>query len=705
MNTTGILSHLLVSAGWLLSQKVVYFDPNAPGYFGGNVTLIGIVGKACSGKRTVGQLISEYLDYDHESLSDYVAQDAQKMKGATSRKEHREFANERREKHGGHVWVSDLLGEYRFEAGDTLVVSGIYCVPEANYLLDAPRHAILIYVEGPSVEDRFLRLEERALNRSSTHDFMEKDLFVEVDNDESTNVKGTRPATDAIRALIPPSHWISNIGSLEDLSASVRQLCDLLNLPKRSRTDTEQRKGVGIGVSRPYVDRLPDLLRLERRRLVLEVLRERLSLSHTGLDPLARALSHLNEPAHTVQTIEEQFGRRLVDAFLGENGEIRPGDEALRLFKGLEAHTTDEELVLLTNDVQVLYLVDHLRSHLSERRDSITRQVKDRMKDFPEADEEQFSNKNRSSLNALLNSGLSFKLQGNGTEIIRRAQKLAKESERPVLELVKRERIIEATKEKEDSKVSHIVHDVVDHVWVARLFRDRGLHERHKPLFQAIGDPLLTDLFTRSGEVLASIAYGVRSWGNLRPGFVPLLDIAEIAKTVDRLLGEAKFGDIERVKAPSAERSLPAFATLRRLVNAPAQREAQSLAFVLSNYYVEMDETTRKHGSVKYRDPEKNTTIDELRFESLEFLCFAIDLHSELLHSKNKHRDFLLRTHLWLEEFLRSDECLQQENFYVKIEDIENRDFSDVKISAETINWMARNYGFTAYIGDVGRFE
>lgn len=172
-------------------------------------------------------------------------------------------------------------------------------------------------------------------------------------------------------------------------------------------------------------------------------------------------------------------------------------------------------------------------------------------------------------------------------------------------------------------------------------------------------------------------------------GFRPLLDTEYLLKQMDQMFDSGKLD----------ERHLAAYKILRKLGQQPFSREAQSLGFVYSNYVTELQEQRRKHGKIKQRDPRSNRVTGELDPASPDYLSFFVELHHELLSSTNKHRNDLLRTHILLEEWLCAvadggiDPSYQ---LIVKAQELRQMDFSKTTLPPSRINWMARNYGFSA---------
>lgn len=57
------------------------------------------------------------------------------------------------------------------------------------------------------------------------------------------------------------------------------------------------------------------------------------------------------------------------------------------------------------------------------------------------------------------------------------------------------------------SKISHLVHDLFDHLCVFSYLRDLGFFAVYEEFWQRVGNPAKRDIFSRESELIASIAY------------------------------------------------------------------------------------------------------------------------------------------------------------------------------------------------------
>lgn len=285
-------------------------------------------------------------------------------------------------------------------------------------------------------------------------------------------------------------------------------------------------------------------------------------------------------------------------------------------------------------------------------------------------------------------NGVRISIDPSGLEDIRAAHAMADRGILPIIEIVKNKEVL-GVNGFMSSKIALAIHDAIDHTMGFQIAARTGLLSKYANMFESIGNPQHTDIFKREGEVLASIGFGVRYWANLEHGFVPLISAKDLLVKMDALFDKGQLSD----------RHMEAFKLLRSLVHNDSSREAQSLGFVFSNYIVELDEQRRKYGKIKQKDLVTKRVVGELDPLSADYLSFFIEMHHQLLNSHNKHRDNLLRYHILLEEYLcaiGSGKLDPAEELIIRVQDMKDIDFSQTKLPPGRIQWMTRNYGFSA---------
>jgi len=82
-----------------------------------------------------------------------------------------------------------------------------------------------------------------------------------------------------------------------------------------------------------------------------------------------------------------------------------------------------------------------------------------------------------------------------------------------------------------------------------------------------------------------------------------------------------------------------------------------------------------------------------------EFLSFLIETHHELSKPSNKHRNSLFRFHILMEEYLANyvkGEFDQDSFMSIPMDKIDQIDLKGISIPPTRVQWMFKNYGFTA---------
>ncbi len=438
---------------------------------------------------------------------------------------------------------------------------------------------------------------------------------------------------------------------------------------------------------RERIDVEIELLDLERDAYAGDFLRAAYRLPDE-YDEKTRALAPILGSVHEVERIGNQFSKKLLDAYLLDDPR-----EAMVRFRSIEPHTVDEEMALLITDEQFYKIHGDLFEHLAGKEEYFKEQVRERLDpksgQIAKNDRYQFNgNETKRSLSEILIRGVPISVMEKHVEsdLLKDKYEEAMRLGVPVIELLKNEKILNANGFPE-SKVSVAVHDIMDHAWGFWVLQKSGLLDKFSGFFDSIGNPELTDIYKREGEIPASICFGVRYWANQERGFVPTVSAYDMRAKMEGYL------DHDELKP----RHMAAFRILRNMT--PDSHEWQSLSFTFSNYVTELDEQRRKHGKIKQRDNETRQIIGELPINDPDFMSLFVELHHELMQSNNKHRDNLFRAHILLEEFIQSiakGEVSPKSEFVVKVQDLENYDYEATNLAPQTIRWMFRNYGFMA---------
>ena len=426
----------------------------------------------------------------------------------------------------------------------------------------------------------------------------------------------------------------------------------------------------------------PAMLReLQRRYVATKFVKKWFEM--LDLTPMEKELRFLGRGQRVpVERINNQFAAKIMPMLM-----IPDRDTSLEEFRSVSPHTDDELLVALTNDAEFSDLHGALQEHLTYTESSIREETLANQARIERNDKSQFSEApTHRTLEAIRQNGVTIKVRPDALEMLRHANIIAR-SDRPLIEYLKNERVLNINK-FDESKISLAVHDFMDHAWTFALIQDTGLLHKYAEMFASIGNPQHFDIFKREGEIVASIAFGVREYETMRPGFEPLVETDKIREYLDVLFVEDKL-DISR--------HMDALRILKGLK--PGSLEWQSLGFVFSSYITELDEQRRKHGVIKQHDLQTAEVLGELDPYSPDFLCFFIEAHHQVLKPKNFHYNDLARFQVLLEDYLvgiASGNLSDDAELNVKLSILRNIDFSGVQISAGRIRWIREHYGFAS---------
>jgi len=638
--------------------------------------LIGIAGKACAGKDTVASILREF-GFAIVNSAELVAAENSLGGPKPTRHSQREFANSKRAKLGSDYWARQAYArgcqEMRALGTDRLAIVGIYATGEADFILQKP-NSHLLGIDCESHKERHRRYLKRY--SADTRRIMTFEDFVATDKEESSGTLASDANVGAVLEKCKIS--VSNDSDEESLRDQILQLMADLGIDPREL----------IPDSTPpdrHFDNFEDVFSLEQDKTAIDFLRSRLSLA--SRNPAERALSPLLAEVHAVHHVSDEFARRLYDVFK-ETSIENAYNEYLRL----ESHTTDEELACSLNQSQFGECFGLLKEHLRENSELIRDRAIRNLHQIAECDEMQFDRTPTSrSLAEMVQEGIWVEIQpGRACDTWIQALDLAGNGPIPVTELLKTSRIVKASK-IDDSKVSLVIHDAVDHLWFIHLLDRLKIFDRHQLMMEKIGNFTKCDIYKRESEMVASISFGTRSWTNYEIGYSPTLTILDILRLFDKLFDSDQLQD----------HHLDAYRHVRYLASQPQRRESQSLGFVFSNYVTELDEQRRRFGKIKVMNPITYEREGELDPFGADYLSFFVDAHRALHDRKNKHRDTLLRVHVLFEYYLSNREFAESGDglsFHFNPLEWDDELFKEATstIPQERLLWIANNYGFTA---------
>lgn len=471
---------------------------------------------------------------------------------------------------------------------------------------------------------------------------------------------------------------------------------------------------VEFGAHLGEVDSLPALINLERRKRVREYLRD--LYGATSDQAIGAFVRMLEGRDHASFEASPDYLERLSLTFL-----VPDLRRALASFRRVVPSDADEELTKLLNDQEFARIHADVQFLLSRNESAMVDECTGRVCSggpFERADREAMEGRGGPSLYKAIDEGVTLRLRIDGYRRIRTyARDVARELV-PLTEFVKNDRIVDVGHHQE-SKVSHGIHDLVDHLWFMDLLKRTGVLDRHRGLFRLLGNEDLRRAFSRESEIVASIAFGTRFRHvmphGMQPSFRPerLLKIllSHPHSTTERataiLLQLCRQDGRFRTKQDDTQ-SRALDSSLYEEIRAPLagsqpQRfrrsiEYWSLAFVFSNYIVELNEQRRKHGRLKLVD--NGYVLGELNPFSPAFVAYFVEAHHELLRPSNKHLDTLTLAHLQLETFLQDAAGIRRTPPDEPVCTLSLGNLRDVSVlrfvQPEIVRWIRANPGYLA---------
>ena len=630
--------------------------------------IIGLVGRFCAGKNTVAEILEDDFGFEIVSTRAFLKERLRiRNTEFDSPQTLREYANERRLRHGAEYLVKQVVNMATTNdelVDDLIVISDIFCVGEAEYL---QKHlgGMLISVECSEVESRWNRYQSRidTVNWIDSLEAFERND--EQDQDESGPNRPNVPAVSSIANEV-----IKNDGDKNDLKDQLHLLMIRLGIKPKEVSHNSETSEIRREASAENFQR-------ERFKVASDFL-ERWFCGNE-LDPKVRDLAPLTNPSQSLDEFSNQFASRLVPIFLKKD------EDVFDQYKKISSSTIDEELALLLNRVEFEELHTNLHCHLDSKELELRRNVRRNLGQIQKQDRRQFLPEARRSVSDLIARGIQVRIYEDQIPKVVELQGKYSSGKEPILEALKNDRCVEVN-EIADSKISTVIHDVIDHVWLFNLLKEKKIFGKYKELFDSINEPHNYDIFQREGEAVASIGFGVRLWANSKLGFASTVSIQDILEHFHSCIDNY-----------FEQRHLTAFQEVVRLSRNPLSRESQSLCFVFSNYLVELDEQRRKHGEINRQNLETREIIGPLDPWDIDYLSFFVETHKALLQSKNRHRDNLLRAHILLEQFLCSPATVKgTPELTIFPTKLLETHLDQVSIPHERVRWMAQNFGFTA---------
>ncbi len=295
-------------------------------------------------------------------------------------------------------------------------------------------------------------------------------------------------------------------------------------------------------------------------------------------------------------------------------------------------------------------------------------------------DEYEQRQRPKRSLAQLREHGIIISVNPQDIELIR--QTSTKDAVCTILDKVKNKRII-SINGFSDSKASLSIHDTFDHFWTYDLLDRTGILDRYHSFLQSVGNPQDTDIFSREGELAASMSFEWRASHTPERNFKPLLAFSQIQRILEKTIPTTKTDNQKR-----AEKILTSLD--------PQGEEATRLSSGYSGILIEFMEQRRKYGFIRKLD-QNYQPIGNLSLLDPEYLALVIEINHLLADPTTQTKNALFNIEALVEDYLLA--LAQNEttkDLSIKLEDIRTFDPTTSRISPARQEWLRNNPFHTA---------
>jgi hypothetical protein len=253
----------------------------------------------------------------------------------------------------------------------------------------------------------------------------------------------------------------------------------------------------------------------------------------------------------------------------------------------------------------------------------------------------------------------------------------------PLLDRVKNKKIATINGFNE-SKVSLTIHDIFDHYWFYTFLEEQGILDNYADFLQRVGNPQSTDIFSREGELIASVAFDYRTFSVSEADYQPLFDMTQIKTLFEKAKKAGR-------SSANQERALLFLNHLD-----PTSEEARCLCFVLSGLTIELMEQRRKHGFIRVLD-EEFKSVGVLDVLDAEYLALVVESHHLLFSERVEVDKILLNISVLIEDYLlKVVRDSQTQPLVVTIDALKNLQLEQTIVPTESVDWMRQHLGFAA---------
>lgn len=249
------------------------------------------------------------------------------------------------------------------------------------------------------------------------------------------------------------------------------------------------------------------------------------------------------------------------------------------------------------------------------------------------------------------------------------------DGELPLLDNLKNDRIA-SINGFGGSKTSLTIHDTFDHFWLYDKLESLGILQRYQEFLQSVGNPQTTDMFSREGELIASVGFEWRSSHLPEKAFKPIFSLSQIKGIFSKTT----------VLSENQQRALGILLSLDT-----AGSEAIKLCTIYSGVLVELMEQRRKNGYIRVLN-ENFELKGILPLLDTEYLALIIESNHVLCAPEVHAKDLLFKIEAIVEDHLiglvRGEVV---DNLKLTLSDIEAFDPAKSRLNPRRWAWLKKN--------------
>lgn len=379
--------------------------------------------------------------------------------------------------------------------------------------------------------------------------------------------------------------------------------------------------------------------------------------------------------------------------------EVSSEDEAIqewreiphKLGRSIDEFTTIQRNILDISDEKIKNFFELALTCKQSFNNKLSETIKKRiLVDHKYHDKHQCDQSATRSINALKNRNIKMWVEGDAIEHIKKAY--AENPDCPILEQVKNHQIFNIGN-FDNSKGAFIVHDIYDHFWFFMKLEDEGFFNNYSNLMLALGNPHTSDIFSREGELTATVASHFRWFHFAEDNYNPLFTLNDILTILEE----------SQSKGLASDNQIRAYKLIKSMNQSSTMLKA--LPFILSDMSLQMLKYITINGYPKYLDAlyQPQEYFDPFDPEHIAFVTEATDY---LFKNYDQVVKVLLNMTMWIENYLVGVALgLEKDELAIDLDRAEKLNdpsfFS--RLSSKKIQWMKDHIGFEVVRYPVGR--